>query len=236
MVRFWIALGLVLSVVSVYLSIRFRETDKKVEIIRSERSSKTSRMKEVVHKVRPTSGNKLSVKGKSNHTSAGLMRFMIQSALDRHDARSVCKLAEKVASSEDALLREEAVTALGWFGADVIPEMLAFINDPSPKVASKAFEYVDLALDMIEDNAMKVRLIELTLSYAMSEDEARSVLSKLESVKDYQAVRSLADLSERASMNPELLELVKEEFKDITGGVFVSAQHARYWADKHISD
>lgn len=56
-----------------------------------------------------------------------------------------------------ASIRKMAVQALGWFGADSLPELAAFIADPDPVVA-------DLALQQVESVLMDIELGDRELS------------------------------------------------------------------------
>lgn len=62
-----------------------------------------------------------------------------------------------------ASIRRMAVQALGWFGADSLPELAAFIADPDPVVADLALQQVESVLTDIElgDRELSPQIISL---------------------------------------------------------------------------
>lgn len=155
---------------------------------------------------------------KGGRMSDSLLRRFLERAIDNDDEKKVLKLASMAAQSDDGELRRKALQALGWYGANAIPEMLQFLEDPDDEIVRQAFSQIDDSLDMIENEVSLARLVKLTMSYATEENQAISLLSKLEGIDEDQAEFILTEMLHEpdAAAGTVLGELLRDEYKFIT--------------------
>lgn len=83
----------------------------------------------------------------------------LQAALDSENFSRVSKLVAKMLEippdpkfGKDgvaALLRRKAVEALGWFGAQALPELVGMLGDADPEIVQSTFDQFSLALEDI---------------------------------------------------------------------------------------
>lgn len=162
-----------------------------------------------------------------------LLKDFLRRAIDDDNEKKVLKWASLAVDAKDAELRLEAVKALGWYGENAIPEILSFLEDPDETVAQEAFNQIDQSFDLLEDDAMLIKLVKLSMNYALDEDQAALLLSKLESVSESDAVLALADMMQETDSDTLLGELLRDEFEYITEEEYYSDTSARVWAVLH---
>ena len=83
----------------------------------------------------------------------------LQEALDNENFAVVSRLVQKMmeippdpmfgAEGVDKLLRRKAVAALGWFGAQALPELVGMLADADPEIVQATFDQFSLALEDI---------------------------------------------------------------------------------------
>lgn len=173
-------------------------------------------------KIDPT---KPSLKG----MKPAVLRFALKGAIEKDDPTLVFKLAAKAANSEDVELRDIAVDALNWYGVDAIPELLPFMLDTDQQIINKAFDVVDLALANVPSESQRMELLEIALTHANDEDQARSLLSKCETVSPIAGIGILIDMIEK---NPDsaLADLCREEYEDMAGRPYRNRDEAQRMA------
>lgn len=166
-------------------------------------------------------------------TKARVVRWLLKKALEDDSKDRVLTLASQAANFADQGLREEALEALNWYGSEAIAEMLVFLTDPDDGISRKAFVMVDQALDMVEDEKLKMKLIKSAIDFASTEDEAVSLLAKFESVDAVDAVACISEMSEKVPADSVLGELLAAEYEDITGQKYHSKYSARRWISEN---
>lgn len=95
---------------------------------------------------------------KLNDFSRKVLRDL-QDALDNENFKTVSRLAQKMMEippdpmfgkeGVDSILRRKAVEALGWFGAQALPELAGMLADADPEISQATFDQFSLALEDI---------------------------------------------------------------------------------------
>lgn len=95
---------------------------------------------------------------KLNDFSRKVLREL-QEALDNENFRTVSRLAQKMMEippdpmfgkeGVDSILRRKAVEALGWFGAQALPELAGMLADADSEISQATFDQFTLALEDI---------------------------------------------------------------------------------------
>ena len=136
------------------------------------------------------------------------------------DAQALLKLLEQVRASPDADLRQDAVDALIWLGADYLPELMSFTADPDEEVREAALDGCELFIDAIEDESLRARTIKALTTHLTDPDMLETAFAKLESVKESLALEVLGDVLKEGSSAAR--EAAKAEFESLTGDAFTS--------------
>lgn len=175
-----------------------------------------------------------SSKPRLGKISPQLLKLALKSALENEDKDTVFRLAEEAANTPDDDLRTVALEALSWYGHEAVPEMLTYLLDENPEIAASAFGHIDDALDDVEDERMRSKLVETVLNYANDEDEAVALVSKLDGVHPAIGITKITHLIESAPEGSILQEICLDEYEDLTGTKFTTreaamekARHAR---------
>lgn len=118
--------------------------------------------------------------------------------------------------STDDDLRYQALQALNWFGADAVPEMIPFMNDPHESIAIEAFNFIDNSMSMMDDESTKLKLIEvMTVGYVTQEEQVISLLSKLDDVKPRKAVQAIIAMMKKVEAGSLIDQHLKIEYEDV---------------------
>ncbi len=100
----------------------------------------------------------------------------LQRGLDEADFKNVAAAADAAANSKNPEVRELAVDALGWFGAEALPELTVWMADPDEDVAQAAMNQWEQGLTEI----------------ASAEDRLSITAAALGTLTDREALESLA--------------------------------------------
>ena len=131
-------------------------------------------------------------------------------------------------------MRYQALEALNWYGSEAVGEMIPYMEDQNESIAVAAFNFMDEALSMMDEENEKGKLIEvMTVGYVTQEEQLESLLSKLEGVSSDKAVRSLLSMMKKVEEGSVMDAHLREEYESVTGEKFVSSDMARLWIIKN---
>lgn len=140
----------------------------------------------------------------------------IQGALDDNDLDATRAAAMKAQSSSSPEVRQHAVEALGWFGKDALVELTPFLHDQDPEVAQAAFDAWDSAVDMMEDEAGRVKIAGMAMKTLTNKDSLSCVAAKLYAAENQKAsVDAIIDVIQHG--NEQSAQVAKETYESITG-------------------
>lgn len=169
-------------------------------------------------------------------------------ALDDDDRENVYRLATLAIKSENPELRREAIEALGWYGKDAIPELLASMADPDEEVAAVAIDNWEDALSQISSAQERMTTAMVALKVLTNEDAldqigaqfANAANDRIDSEsnerkasqKRVEAVQMLVDIIEDVKSNKANVSKAKELYSDISGHEWNGIDEAeKYLAD-----
>ena len=81
----------------------------------------------------------------------------VQLALDESDFESVVTAAKAALMSSNTEVRENAVEALGWFGAKALPELTLAMADKDADIAETAMQHWQQALSELNDESLQAQ-------------------------------------------------------------------------------
>lgn len=174
------------------------------------------------------------------------MAEAVQEALDADDLRATIEAAQKAMTSTNTEVRINAVEALGWFGAEALPELTGCMSDSDEEVRDAAENQWELAAQQVEKPDERFDIVaaalgtlsdenQLTslggiLSCAATEaidgeeDEVRSAEMRLH------VVQTLVDIIE-GDANQVNVAAAKEAFNDITNNEWRGLDEAQRYLD-----
>ena len=120
-----------------------------------------------------------NLKGKDRKLAEDLQR-----ALDDEDAELARVAADSAMKSEDPEVRRYAIDALGWFGAEMLPELTAAMADPDSDVSDSAENAWEQAVGEIEDSGERFAITAAAIASLSSEDQLTSISGVLSGAAD----------------------------------------------------
>ena len=151
----------------------------------------------------------------------------LQDALDAEDLKGVCAACKIAAESPNAVLRQRALTALGWFGKDALPEMTPFLADGDEDIASDALQQWTGALAEVDDDALKASIVEAAMKILTDEDALDQISMELNSMPNAVALQVLINVI--GGGNAEAAAKAKEAYEFITGDPYTDVNAANKW-------
>jgi len=140
----------------------------------------------------------------------------IQDAIDNNDLDATKAASAEALTSSSAEVRQNAVDALNWFGKDAIVDLTKYLNDKDPEVARSAFNAWDAAVEMMDNNANRAKLVGMAMQTLKNKDSLAAAVAKLEASEDRKAaVNAIVDVAE--SGNGPAAKAAKEAYMFITG-------------------
>lgn len=156
----------------------------------------------------------------------------VQDALDETDFAGVAAAAEQSARSGNPEVRQNAVEALGWFGAEALPELLTFLTDKDEDVMSSAVDHCQSALSMIEDDNTRIATAEVLLKTVINTELLTVVVDEItRQDDDLKVMQSLVDIID--SGNAAGVRIAKEEYETLTGEEWTGVDAAEAWLQEN---
>ena len=146
----------------------------------------------------------------------------LQDALDENDLSGVAKAARKLRNSTSVPARVRAVTALSWFGAAALPEIVEMLGDPSEDVAEAAIAATLEAIDeMDDDDPRKAALLTEFITQLNDMEALEDALMLFVGMEDEIAIQSLDTLIARSQGDPAKLAALINFLNFIKGDSFL---------------
>ncbi len=170
----------------------------------------------------------------------------VQAAMDAEDFGKTAELCTRLMASADPAARSHAVDALGWFGAEALPELTTLMGDSDGDVAQSAVNAWESGISEIDDPAVRLKISKMALTALFSRDALQSIGSQFSiAATDFidaeddedaafdrrvEVVQYVVDMID--SSNRALSDVGRELYDEITGHEWISLSEAeRYLGD-----
>ena len=173
---------------------------------------------------------KKAAAAKPRRPSPALLQSLLEAAAESGNISAIGKIAAAYRASPDPQARMECVEALFGIGSDGVISLASFVNDPDKEVSEHAYSIMETQIDIVEDNFIKMSLLDKLIMGSKNEDQLKVFCSKLEAMPPTSAVRKIVEIVEKEKLNPAAAAAAKEEFETITGRKFRSVKDAYRWA------
>ena len=119
----------------------------------------------------------------------------IRDACDEDDRKKVIRLVQQMQASEEwpdgipAIIKLEAIDALGWFGIDGLAELAGFLKDADPEVQKAAVDGFDEALsDPDIGDRQRAEILKVAAQVITDADALESMMMELDDMRNSVAV------------------------------------------------
>ena len=158
------------------------------------------------------------LKGKDRTLAENLQR-----ALDDDDHGGVLKAAVKSLKSDNPEVRQDAVEALSWLGADALPELTGAMADPNEDVATAAANHWENAVSEIEDASDRFAILSAAM-FTIADPEQLTMVGSLFSGAALELIDGVEDSVQGVANRVEIIQALAET---IEGGNSVNAEVAK---------
>ena len=152
----------------------------------------------------------------------------IEKALDEEDMELAFSCVDEARSCAVTEIRQAMVDTLGWFGEKALPELTPFLADSDEDVRESAMNEWTMALSSIEDDGVKIGIVELAMGVLRDEDDLESISSEYIGVDEKLAVESLVRII-TSGTSPAGVEKAKETYEFVTGDEWAGVEEAVRW-------
>jgi hypothetical protein len=125
------------------------------------------------------------------------------------------------------------VNALGWFDVATMTELTQFLDDPDEDIASDALMQWEEALNQIESETARVRIVVKAMDALTSEEALDQISMELNSVDEKLAIDALNQIIN--SKNPGAVDKGKEVYEFITGEAYSGPEAANKWLQENYT-
>jgi HEAT repeat protein len=137
----------------------------------------------------------------------------------------------KTANGLPVYLRRKLVEALGWFGAEGMPEIVDFLGDENSEVAEAAIEQFELALeDITLGDRARAEIVAMASKALHDRDALERIFMEISNMRNSVAVPVLVDICKNGT--DEARELSPETISFVTGtdeGEIVTVDDIQKW-------
>lgn len=173
------------------------------------------------------------------------MAEAVQSALDADDFEKVVLAATESLSSDNPEVRQNAVEALGWFGAQALPELTGAMTDADEDVRQAAENCFEQAVQEIEEPADRFK-VTMAAFGALTDPDQLATLGGLVGNDATEFIDGEDDPAKAAENRlsvlqaiveviegnqPQNAEAAKELYNDITGNEWLGLDEAQRYLD-----
>lgn len=146
----------------------------------------------------------------------------IRDACDEDDRKKVIKLVQNMQASEEwpdgipAIIKLEAIDALGWFGIDGLAELAGFLKDTDPEVQKAAIDGFDEALsDPDLGDRQRAEILKVAAQVITDADALDSMMMELDDMRNSVAVGVAIEILRTGTEESKaaLLEAAEERFE-----------------------
>lgn len=143
----------------------------------------------------------------------------IRDACDEDDRKKVIRLVQKMQSSDEwpdgipAILKLEAIDALGWFGIDALAELAGFLKDSDAEVQKAAVDGFDEALsDPDIGDRQRAEILKVAAQVVTDADALESMMMELDDMRNSVAVETAITILQTG--NEEAKSALREVMED----------------------
>lgn len=165
----------------------------------------------------------------------------LQEALDFENFKDVARLVAKLqdvrtASGSDdavpAILRRKAIEALGWFGAEAVPELLAFLADSDPDISQAALDQLMLALEDVTLGDADRSVIVKQIAEVMTDgDGLDQIMMEIANMRHSRALDTILHIFKHGT--PEAIAKMPEWLEFITGEELTTVEDVMDWYERN---
>ena len=172
----------------------------------------------------------------------------LQKDLDDAEFARVAKSAAAALRSKNPEVRELAVEALGWFGAEALPELTPLMADSDENVAQAAISQWEQALADVDGSYDRLSISAAAMGTLSDPDALESISSQFSNAateyiddeedegkaleKRVEVVQALLDMMDETKEDDTRTRMAMETYEDITGSKWYGADEAeKYLAD-----
>ncbi len=146
----------------------------------------------------------------------------IREACEEDDRKKVIKLVQQMQASEEwpdgipAVIKLEAIDALGWFGIDGLAELAGFLKDTDPEVQKAAVDGFDEALsDPDLGDRQRAEILKAASQVVTDRDALDSMMMELDDMRNSVAVQVSIDILKTGNEESKaaLREAMDERFE-----------------------
>lgn len=152
----------------------------------------------------------------------------LQAALDAEDFKQIQSILAMIENSPKGVLsrtangiplymRRKLVEALGWFGADGMPEIVDFLGDENPEVVEAATAQFELALeDITLGDRARAQIVVMASKALHDSDALERIFMEISNMRNSVAAPTIVDIcqfgtEEAKALMPETIEFVTGE-------------------------
>lgn len=170
----------------------------------------------------------------------------LQAALDAEDfeqIKSILAMIEhspkgvlsKTANGLPVYLRRKLVEALGWFGAEGMPEIVDFLGDENSEVAEAAIEQFELALeDITLGDRARAEIVVMASKALHDHDALERIFMEISNMRNSVAIPTLVEICQTGT--EEARDLMPETIPFVTGtdeGEIATVEDMEKWLDEN---
>ena len=152
----------------------------------------------------------------------------IEKALDEEDLKAAIACADEAQRCRVVEIRQAMVDALGWFGEKALPELMPFLADADEDVRESAKDKWTMAVSSIDDEGVKIGIVELAMGILTDEDALEEISSEYIGVDEKLAVESLSRII-TSSGSKEGVAKAMESYEFVTGEAWTDKEAAKRW-------
>ncbi|MBP5284636.1 MAG: hypothetical protein ILO34_00820, partial [Kiritimatiellae bacterium] len=157
-----------------------------------------------------------------------LLADRIEKALDEESLDDAIGCADEALRCANAEIRQSMVDTLGWFGPRALPELTPFLADADEDVRESAMNEWSMAVSQIEDEAERIRTVELAMQVLDDEDALEDISGEYIGIDERLAVESIIRIVE-AGRSAQGVEKAKETYEFVTGDEWTDVAEAERW-------
>ena len=192
------------------------------------RTSPQSRPKPTLSIAAPAAGEIVEEEEDTRTPEERKLAEKIEKALDNEDFKLAISCAAEAQACANAEIRQSMVDTLGWFGSRAIPELTPFLADADEDVRDSALMEWSNAISDVEDDAERIRIVELAMQALSDEDQLEDISGEYIGVDEALAVGSLLNVIEGGGTAAGIAK-AKETYEFVTGEEFTNRADAENW-------
>ena len=151
----------------------------------------------------------------------------LQAALDAEDFEQIKQIFEmaraapkgslgKSTRGMPVALRKKMIDALGWFGAQALPEMVEYLSDDNPDVAQMALDQFVMALsDISLGDRARAKIVTMASSVLTDPDALGQIFIEISNMRNSEAANTIYSIGD--SGTPQAKAMLPETIEFITG-------------------